>query len=112
MQIDERKVRHEKWQTIIDEQEASGLSQTQFCKERSISSAQLGYYRSILKPKQAIGIGSFASVAVNRPLVEKDVRVILPNGFQCTFPSNLNSSAVKEFCAMLHRIRECKTEND
>lgn len=101
MTNDEQKARHEKWQIIIDEQEASGLSQTQFCKERNISSAQLGYYRSILKPKQAKGIGSFTPVTVRQPSTSKDVRVLLPNGLQCTFPSDLSASVIKDLMKAL-----------
>ena len=65
MDKDEQNSRHEKWQAIIKEQEASGLSQTQFCKERNISSAKLGYYRSVLKPKQP-QMGSFSPVAIKQ----------------------------------------------
>lgn len=100
METDEQKARHEKWQTIIDEQEASGLSQTQFCKQRNISSAQLGYYRGVLKPKR-VAEGSFTPVAIKQPSVSKDVRVLLPNGFQCTFPSDLSASAIKELMKAL-----------
>ena len=100
MQAEEQKIRYERWQTIIDEQEASGLSQTQYCKERNISSAQLGYYRSILKPRQ-VAEGSFTPVAIKQSSISKDVRVLLPNGFQCTFPSDLNASAIKELIKAL-----------
>ena len=101
MKNEEQKARREKWQVIIEEQEASGLSQTEFCKERNLSSAQLGYYRGILKPKPAIGIGSFTPLTVKQPSLSKDVRVLLPNGFQCIFPCDLSMSAIKELMKAL-----------
>lgn len=100
MENEEQKARHDQWQKIIEEQEASGLSQTQFCKERNISSAQLGYYRSVLKPKRAPE-GSFTPISIKQPLASKDVRVLLPNGFQCTFPSDLSASSIKELMKAL-----------
>ena len=97
---DEQKSRHEKWQVIIKEQEASGLSQAQFCKERNISSATLGYYRSVLKPKKP-QVGSFTPVAIKQAPVSKDIRITLPNGFQCVFPSDLSTSQIKEWVMVL-----------
>jgi hypothetical protein len=41
MHKNEQNSRHEKWQAIIKEQEASGLSQAQFCKEHNISAPSL-----------------------------------------------------------------------
>jgi hypothetical protein len=101
MKNEEQKIRYEKWQAIIDEQEGSGQSQAVFCKQRNISAAQLGYYRSILKPKNAISTGIFTSIAMAPSAIAKDVRVILPNGFQCTFPSDLNALAIKELIKAL-----------
>ncbi len=54
----------EKWKILIEEQEQSGLSQINFCKQKNLSSAQFGYYRGILKPKPLKDlkpVGSFAS---------------------------------------------------
>lgn len=100
MTTDEQKSRYEKWQELIKEQEVSGLSQAQFCKERNISSAQLGYYRSVLKPKQT-QIGSFTPVAIKQASSSKDIRITLPNGFQCIFPSDLTASQIKEWIMVL-----------
>jgi hypothetical protein len=100
MNKDEQKIRHQKWQALIKEHETSGLSQTQFCKERNISSAQFGYYRNILKsnPSQ---IGNFTPVTIKSPAISADMRITFPNGFQCIFPSDLNPSQVKEWIRML-----------
>jgi hypothetical protein len=100
MKTDEQKLRYEKWEELIKEQESSGLSQTKFCKEQNISSSQLGYYRGILKPKQ-VQIGSFTPVAIKQASSSKDIRIILPNGFQCVFPSDLTASQMKEWIMVL-----------
>lgn len=100
MNADEQKTRYEKWQELIREQEASGLSQTQFCKDRNISSAQLGYYRSVLKPGRP-KMGSFSPVTIKQASSPKDVRITLPNGFQCVFSSDLNASQIKEWMMVL-----------
>ncbi len=100
MNNDEQNARHEKWKELIKEQEASGLSQTQFCKERNISSAKLGYYRSVLNPKQP-HVGSFTPVTLKQASLLKDIRITLPNGFQCVFPSDLSASQIKEWITVL-----------
>ena len=100
MNKDEQKTRHGKWQELIKEQEASGLSQTQFCKERNISSAKLGYYRNVLKPQQA-QVGAFTPVTIKQISPSKDIRITLPNGFQCVFPSDLSTSQIKEWVTVL-----------
>ena len=100
MTIDETKDRHEKWRELIKEQEASGQSQTQFCKERNISSGKFGYYRRVLYPKH-VERGSFTPVTIKQALVVKDIRITLPNGFQCIFPSDLNALQIKEWITAL-----------
>ena len=100
MPIEEKKSRYAKWQAIINEQEASGLSQTQFCKERNISSAQFVYYRSEFKPKQ-IAAASFSPVTIKQVSPIKEIRLTLPNGFQCIFPSDLSTLQIKELVMVL-----------
>ena len=97
---DEQKTRHEKWRELVKEQEASGLSQTQFCKERNISSGKFGYYRSVFKSKP-VEKGSFTPVTIKQALASKDIRITLPNGFQCVFPSDLNALQIKEWVKVL-----------
>lgn len=101
MKPDDKKSRYEKWQAIINDQEASGLSQAVFCKERNLSPAQLGYYRSILKPRQNMSTGAFAPVTIKQQPIVKDIRLMLPNGFQCVFPSDLSASHIKDLIKAL-----------
>jgi len=95
----EQQERHGKWKALIEEQEESGLSQINFCKQKNVSSAQLGYYRSILKPKlpnENVSIGSFSPVKINQQTSEKEIRLTLPNGFQCLFPATIDPAYLKK----------------
>lgn len=98
--MSEQKNRYEKWQVLIDEQESSGMSQSAFCKERDITLAQFSYYRGTLKPKNSSS-GSFTPVTIKQQLISKDIRITLPNGFQCVFPCDLNASQIKEWVRTL-----------
>ena len=100
MNKEEQESRYKKWRDLINEQEASGLTQGEFCKERNVSSAQLSYYRGILKPKQA-HVGTFAPVSIKQTPSVKDIRITLTNGFQCIFPSDLNALQIKEWIMVL-----------
>lgn len=53
MNVTKKSEHHAKWQSLIEEQEKSGLSQTEFCKQHSIAISQFGYYRGLLKAKDA-----------------------------------------------------------
>lgn len=98
----EQKDRHEKWKILIEEQEKSGLSQANFCKQKNISSAQFGYYRALQKPKQSEKLlGSFATVKINQSSCEKEIRLNLPNGFQCTFSSSVDAAHIKKLVEAL-----------
>ena len=92
--------RHDRWRKLIKEQEASGVSQAQFCKDKNLSAAKFGYYRSILYPKQ-IERGSFSAVTIKPTVVSKEIRITLPNGFLCVFPSDLTISQIKEWIMAL-----------
>ena len=100
MTKEEQTSRRKKWQDLIEEQEASGQTQNEFCKERNISLAQLSYYRGIFKPKQ-IQTGTFAPVAIKQTPSTKDICITLPNGFECIFPSDLNALQMKEWIMVM-----------
>ena len=90
--------KREKWKILVEEQEKSGLSQEEFCNQNNLSSSSFSYYRSIFRrkqlPKQPSGI--FAPVNVSKSVSVNEIRLVLPNGFQCFFPSDLESSRIKE----------------
>jgi len=100
MNKEDQELRHEKWRKLINEQEESGLTQADFCLERNISTAQMSYYRGLFKPKP-VQTGAFSPVCIKQASSSKDIRITLPNGFQCVFPSDLNTSQIKEWMMVL-----------
>lgn len=96
--------RHEKWKAIFAEYEKSNLSQVVFCKQQNLSLAQFGYYRSLLKQKTVKKIksaGTFSSVKISTLSNTEEIRLTLPNGFQCAFPCNLNKIQIKGLLEIL-----------
>jgi hypothetical protein len=47
-------------QKIIEEQERSGLSQSEYCKQHNLDVARLSYYRGRFKLKQQLASGNNA----------------------------------------------------
>jgi hypothetical protein len=94
----EQQSKREKWKSLIAEYETSGLSQIAFCKQNELSSAQFGYYRGALKPKQKEPKepNTFVPVKINQQTSVNEIHLRLPNGFHCTFPSDIEGSRVKE----------------
>lgn len=93
------------WNSLIAEQEKSGLSQKEFCNQNGLVLSQFVYYRcsknkskpdqaaeSALKPVKVISKESSAS---------GDIRLSLPNGFQCSFPCSLDAIQVKRLVEVL-----------
>ena len=101
----DQQIKREKWKAFIDEHEKSGLSQAAFCKLHNLSSVKFGYYRSsLLKPKVVKDIktvGTFTPVKINQQTSAAEIRLTLPNGFQCTFPCDLNKTQIKELVEIL-----------
>ncbi len=95
----DQQAKRDKWKTLIAEYEISGLSQVEFCKQNELSLAQFSYYRGALKPEQRTSKNppsTFVPVKVNQQAAINEMRVILPNGFQFAFPSEIESSRIKE----------------
>ncbi len=90
--------RHKKWKEIIEEQEKSGLTQEAFCKAHNIKPATLVYYRSVFRKKKpsADPIGQFAKVSLAKPQSVNEIRLLLPNGFQCVIPIDIELVRIKE----------------
>ncbi len=96
--------KREKWKAIIEEQERSGLSQEEFCKQHNLSPSSLAYYRRIYRhkshqPKKVLG--SFAQVNISKPTSINEIRLSLPNGFQCAIPCELDGGQIKELIGIL-----------
>lgn len=100
MKKEEQELRYKKWRELIKEQGCSGLKQSDFCKERNLSSAQMSYYRGVFKSKQ-MGGGTFSAITIKPSPSVRDIRITLPNGFQCIFPCDLNAPQIKEWILVL-----------
>lgn len=95
-----------KWKALIEEQEKSGQSQAEFCKQHEISIAQLGYYRGILKNKNRSAVKSrplFSPVQIKKPDIKtsSEIKITLPNGFHCYFPASIESTQIKKIIEVL-----------
>lgn len=90
------------WAALIQEQEASGLSRQAFCKERDLNFSNFSYYQTRLrKPEQPKSTGAFSPVKVKNAFGKQEIQLLLPNGFQCTFPADLEMSQIKDLVRAL-----------
>jgi hypothetical protein len=105
-QQDQPKVREE-WFKQVEQQEKSGLSQKDFCQQQGLVLSQFVYYRCLLKNKEKEKVAkktSFQSVKlVNQEPTSKseEIRLTLPNGFQCAFPAHLEAARLKQLVEVL-----------
>jgi hypothetical protein len=94
------------WINLIAEQEKSELSQKEFCIQRGLVLSQFVYHRCsknkskptsfaepMLKPVKVVSKESSAASG--------DIRLSLPNGFQCSFPCSLDAIQVKRLVEVL-----------
>lgn len=98
--------RREQWQAIVDKQEQSGLSQTEYCKQNNLVLAKFAYYRGIFKANACTAspkLDIFSSIKINKPTQNSssDIRIMLPNGFQCFIPSQVDASHIKRLMEIL-----------
>lgn len=99
--------RYTKWKELIHEQMKSGLTQTEFCKKNELVLSQFTYYRGVLfdKPqadsnKTKVNFSPVKIVPTNFDSAS-DIRLTLPNGFQCVFSSRLEPTHVKRLVEVL-----------
>ena len=93
------------WEELISKQEKSGLSQKEFCKQNNIRLPQLGYHRGLIKSKERIKKNQklFSEVQIKQPVlnVTSEIKIILPNGFQCFISSAIDTLQVKRLMEAL-----------
>lgn len=93
------------WEELISKQEKSGLSQKEFCKQNNIRLPQLGYHRGLIKSKERIKKNQklFSEVQIKQPTlnVTSEIKIILPNGFQCFISSTIDTLQVKRLMEAL-----------
>jgi hypothetical protein len=106
MNTAKQSTRHEQWQTIVNKQEQSGLSQTEYCKQNNLVLSQFTYYRGVIKgSERAISpkLDIFTPIKINKTEQSQssDIRILLPNGFQCFIPSHVDTLHIKRLMEVL-----------
>jgi hypothetical protein len=98
------KQKYARWQRLVDEQQTSGLSQKEFCKKYDLVLSQFVYYRCQIKNESAMKESGFTPVKVatqDRVTTSGDIKLILPNGFQCIFTSHTDAGQIKRLVEVL-----------
>jgi hypothetical protein len=105
--IIETQERYAQWKKLVEDQEKSGLSQKEFCNQQNIVLSKFVYYRCLLKNKEkavAINKTSFLPIKVlpkEQSVVSSEIKLSLPNGFHCVFPSHLEPIQLKRLIEVL-----------
>ena len=89
------------WFSLVDEQSSSGLSQTEFCKQRNLTLCRFGYYKKLRAGKPNVSEASFSPVVIKQSHSVADVRVELPNGFCCHVPVGISPEKLKQLVGAL-----------
>ena len=99
--------RYAQWYKLVEDQEKSDLSQKEFCNQQNLVLSRFVYYRGLLKNKEkttTINKPTFTPVKVlpkENTIVSGEIKLSLPNGFQCAFPSYLDSIQIKRLVEVL-----------
>lgn len=106
MQKENSEQRYARWRQLVEEQNKSGMTQKIFCKQHNISLSQFIYYNCLLKNKDNPPVkipSSFAPVKISDKynMTSGEIKLSLPNGFQFTFPSDLDVIQVKRLVEVL-----------
>ncbi|OGT37408.1 MAG: hypothetical protein A3F11_07275 [Gammaproteobacteria bacterium RIFCSPHIGHO2_12_FULL_37_14] len=108
MDSNEKIDRYAKWKELISEHENSGLSQIAFCKQRDLIPSKFGYYRSVIKSQDKMSINQklFSSVQIKKSEsnTSAEIKIILPNGFQCFIPVAMDVLQLKR---MMEALLSC-----
>lgn len=94
----------EEWKGLILEHANSNLSQTEFWAKKNISLVKFGYYRSIFlkKEKTSSDKSSFTPIQIKKTeSAPADIRLVLPNGFQCFLSGKIDSVQIKQLLGVL-----------
>ena len=94
------------WEALITAQEESDLTQQAFCKQHDIVLTSFVYHRGRIKKKNKNAKQSkfpFSSVRVSKKeeIATGDIRLSLPNGFQCAFSAQLEAVQIKRLMEVL-----------
>ena len=106
MNTAKQSARREQWQVIVDQQEKSELSQAEYCKQNNLVLSQFAYHRGIIKASERTispRLDIFTPVKINKTeqSPSSDIRILLPNGFQCFIPSHTDALNIKRLMEVL-----------
>lgn len=93
------------WKLLIEAQEQSQQTQKIFCEQQNISLSQFIYRRSIIKSKEKVKEGKklFTEIGIKQSELPKsyEIKILLPNGFQCVVPSGVETDRIKRLMEVL-----------
>ncbi len=94
------------WYEQIRDYESSGLSQTEFCKQRNLIQCRFGYYRKQYKQQtddSFVTTKEFSPVVLNQPstLQINNIKIELPNGFRCYVPNEVSPEHLKKLLGIM-----------
>ena len=102
------KIDRPQWFNLVAEHEKSGLSQREFCKQKNIVLSQFSYYRGVAnKSTSAQPMSNFlvpvkiAAEAAAPAVITTEIKLVLPNGFQCAFASTVDPAYMKRLIQVL-----------
>jgi hypothetical protein len=106
MQKEKSEQRYARWRQLVEEQNKSGMTRKIFCKQHNISLSQFIYYNCLLKNKDTLLVkksSSFAPVKISdkNNMTSGEIKLLLPNGFNFTFPSDLDVIQIKRLVEVL-----------
>ena len=106
MKDDEQNQRRDKWRKLVDEYLDSDMTQKSFCEKRNLNLPQFVYYYGQFKPEKDLMAAkpSFLPVKMphlDRAVVTSEIKLSLPNGFQCSFPSHTDTVQIKQLVEAL-----------
>ena len=103
---DEKALRLEKWNNYAKEYISSDMTQKEFCDKKNLSLPQFVYYYGQYKRNEEARLNNFAFAPVKISGHEKtsqtnDIKLSLPNGFQCAFQSHIDMAQIKRLIEVL-----------
>ena len=106
MKNDEQQQRRDHWRKIVVEYLDSDMTQKDFCEKHNLKIPQLVYYYSRFRRENEPPIAKPSFVPVKLALPEKsvvtsEIKLSLPNGFQCVFPSHTDAPQIKKLLEVL-----------
>lgn len=95
-----------KWFSMVEEQSRSGLTQIAFCKERNLVLSRFVYYRGLVRSATKVKTVSpevFTPIQVKNleSSSSSEIRIVLPNGFQCFISSRIEVLQIKRLVEAL-----------